>query len=159
MPPRTETTEPFSEATENGYEAHPVVANDRLMEFIMGPQWVVARTRHDHNGTSMVDRIGHFFSDPINTLRGRPILPPRSAEVTVDSAAPPPSPNDLAEPLETEEDEEGNTSAAASVPLQDIAPSRVEGADRPVIVSIPPLEDSLETPRRTRDSLQRRSLP
>ncbi|KAK3837541.1 MAG: hypothetical protein J3R72DRAFT_476816 [Linnemannia gamsii] len=47
--------------------------NDRLMEFIMGQEWVASRTHYGHNGTSALDRVGQFFTDTFNRIRGRPI--------------------------------------------------------------------------------------
>ncbi|KAG0274773.1 hypothetical protein BGZ95_009482 [Linnemannia exigua] len=45
--------------------------NDRLMEFIMGREWVASRTQNGHNGTSALDRVGQFFTDTFNRIRGR----------------------------------------------------------------------------------------
>ncbi|KAF9121573.1 E3 ubiquitin-protein ligase rnf13, partial [Mortierella sp. GBA39] len=49
------------EAQGRGEDANIVLPHDRLIEFIMGPDWVEARTMRGHNGTSITDRIGHFF--------------------------------------------------------------------------------------------------
>ncbi|KAG0295159.1 hypothetical protein BGZ96_012447 [Linnemannia gamsii] len=46
--------------------------NDRLMELIMGPEWVASRTHYEHNGTNTLDKIGRFFSKILNRIRGRP---------------------------------------------------------------------------------------
>lgn len=65
--------------------------NDRLIEFIMGPEWIASRTRNGHTDASPVSRIGNFFRSIPSRLRGR------SGQVnpsTVSSASdvPPPSP-------------------------------------------------------------------
>jgi len=157
MPASTETEEPAA-AVAGGVE-HPVVANDRLMEFIMGPQWVAARTRYHHNGTSTVDRVGHFFSSSFDRLRGR--TPRPLAGATVDSLPPhlaysaPASPNNAFTGNSTYFMEAEASDDRSAVPLQDIAPR----PDRPVVVvSIPQEEDDVPDPplRRTRDNLQRR---
>lgn len=156
MPARTETNEHAAPVA--GEEAHPVVANDRLMEFIMGPQWVAARTRYHHNGTSTVDRVGHFFSSCFDRLRGRTPRPLTGA--TVESiplplASAPPQNNvftgSSTYPVEAEASDD-----RSAVPLQDIAPNR------PVfVISMPQVEDDVPDPphMRTRDNLQRLSLP
>ncbi|GJJ75272.1 hypothetical protein EMPS_07630 [Entomortierella parvispora] len=160
-PARTESEEPAEASA--GEEAQPVVANDRVMEFIMGPQWVAARTQYHHNGTSTVDRVGHFFSSSFDRLRGR--TPSPLAGGTVDSTAPhhayptPPQTNSFpggsTYPMEAEANDD-----RSAVPLQDFAPSGSR-PDRPIAVSILQEEDDLQDPplRRTRDNLQRRSMP
>ncbi|KAG0054279.1 hypothetical protein BGZ83_011621 [Gryganskiella cystojenkinii] len=67
-----QTTE---EAEGRGEDANIVVPNDRLIEFVMGPDWVAARTLRGHNGTSYIDRVGHFFGAIGDRLRGRPPRP------------------------------------------------------------------------------------
>ncbi|KAF9366066.1 hypothetical protein BGX34_006452 [Mortierella sp. NVP85] len=69
-----------------GEDANIVVPNDRLMEFIMGPDWVAARTSRGHNGTSRVDRIGHFFGVVYDRMRLRPPRPFPGATVSARSA-------------------------------------------------------------------------
>jgi len=41
----------------------------------MGPDWIAARTLRGHNGTSYIDRVGHFFGSMGDRLRGRPARP------------------------------------------------------------------------------------
>ncbi|KAG0208456.1 hypothetical protein BGX28_000594 [Mortierella sp. GBA30] len=73
MPPSPEELEG------RGEDANIVIPNDRLIEFVMGPDWVAARTMRGHNGTSVVDRTGHFFGVINDRLRGRPPrVPPRA---------------------------------------------------------------------------------
>ncbi|KAK3825657.1 MAG: hypothetical protein J3Q66DRAFT_328263 [Benniella sp.] len=69
-----------------GEDANIVVPNDRLMEFIMGPDWVAARTSRGHNGTSRIDRIGHFFGVLYDRIRLRPPRPFPGATVSGRSA-------------------------------------------------------------------------
>ncbi|KAF9965923.1 E3 ubiquitin-protein ligase rnf13 [Mortierella alpina] len=77
VPPSTE------EVAHGGEEANIVTPNDRFIEFVMGPDWVAARTMRGHNGTSMVDRVGHFFGVLNDRLHGRPPrLPPRATVET-----------------------------------------------------------------------------
>ncbi|KAF9946217.1 E3 ubiquitin-protein ligase rnf13, partial [Mortierella alpina] len=77
VPPSSE------EVVGRGEEAHIVTPNDRFIEFVMGPDWVAARTMRGHNGTSMVDRVGHFFGVMNDRLHGRsPRLPPRATVET-----------------------------------------------------------------------------
>lgn len=60
---------------ESTTESRTSLPNDRLMVFIMGPDWVAARTHHHHNGTSWIDRIGDFFGRMSDRIRGRPLRP------------------------------------------------------------------------------------
>ncbi|KAF9104213.1 E3 ubiquitin-protein ligase rnf13 [Mortierella sp. GBA35] len=80
-----ECTKPSSETiaieTATG-EARDTLPNDRLIEFIMGPEWVVARTHYGHNGTNTLDRVGQFFSNTVNRIRGRSIQQPSDVEAT-----------------------------------------------------------------------------
>ncbi|KAG0323896.1 E3 ubiquitin-protein ligase rnf13 [Dissophora globulifera] len=68
--PRTE-----GEPERHGEDGNIVVPNDRFIEFIMGPDWVAARTMRGHNGTNATDRIGHFFETLADRIRGRPLPP------------------------------------------------------------------------------------
>ncbi|KAF9286047.1 E3 ubiquitin-protein ligase rnf13 [Mortierella alpina] len=73
----------MEEVVGRGEEANIVTPNDRFIEFVMGPEWVAARTMRGHNGTSMVDRVGHFFGVMNDRLHGRPPrLPPRATVET-----------------------------------------------------------------------------
>ncbi|KAF9536945.1 E3 ubiquitin-protein ligase rnf13 [Mortierella hygrophila] len=74
--PRTE-----EEAQGRGEDANIVLPHDRLIEFIMGPDWVEARTMRGHNGTSITDRIGHFFDTVWDRMRGRPPRPMPGATI------------------------------------------------------------------------------
>ncbi|KAF9913914.1 hypothetical protein BX616_009316 [Lobosporangium transversale] len=80
--PRTE-----EEIEGRGEDANIVIPNDRLMEFIMGPDWVAAQTLRGHNGSSRVDRIGHFFGVIWDRLRGRPPRPPPRATIPSPASA------------------------------------------------------------------------
>ncbi|KAF9126619.1 hypothetical protein BGW39_006489 [Mortierella sp. 14UC] len=64
-----------------GEDANIVLPNDRLIEFIMGPDWVASRTMRGHNGTSTTDRIGHFFDTVWDRMRLRPPRPMPGATV------------------------------------------------------------------------------
>ncbi|KAF9198687.1 hypothetical protein BGZ49_000415 [Haplosporangium sp. Z 27] len=76
MPQTTEEVEG------RGEDANIVVPNDRLIEFIMGPDWVAARTLRGHNGNSYIDRTGHFFGTLYDRARGRPPRPFPTATVS-----------------------------------------------------------------------------
>lgn len=104
-----------------------IVPNDRLMEFVMGPQWVAARTQHHHNGTSRIDRVGNFFGRMADRIRGRP---PRSIPTTATIL-----PSFNATTTVTRADENGE------VPLQLITPRGVApvAVDASTLVPIPPL--------------------
>ncbi|KAF9560461.1 E3 ubiquitin-protein ligase rnf13 [Mortierella alpina] len=66
-----------------GEDANIVTPHDRFIEFVMGPDWVAARTMRGHNGTSLVDRVGHVFGVLNDRLHGRPPrLPPRATVET-----------------------------------------------------------------------------
>ncbi|KAK3814142.1 MAG: hypothetical protein J3Q66DRAFT_345749 [Benniella sp.] len=65
--------EESSSDEESTAESRTSLPNDRLMVFIMGPDWVAARTHHHHNGTSWIDRIGDFFGRMSDRVRGRPL--------------------------------------------------------------------------------------
>ncbi|KAF8932782.1 E3 ubiquitin-protein ligase rnf13 [Haplosporangium gracile] len=69
------------EAQGRGEDSNIVLPHDRLIEFIMGPDWVAARTMRGHNGTSTTDRIGHFFDIVWDRMRGRPPRPMPGATV------------------------------------------------------------------------------
>ncbi|KAF9921252.1 E3 ubiquitin-protein ligase rnf13 [Linnemannia zychae] len=69
------------EAEGRGEDANIVLPHDRLIEFIMGPDWVAARTMRGHNGTSTTDRIGHFFDTVWDRMRLRPPRPMPGATV------------------------------------------------------------------------------
>ncbi|KAF9123688.1 hypothetical protein BGW39_008777 [Mortierella sp. 14UC] len=111
--------------TANAQTANPL-PNDRLMEFIMGPEWVASRTHYGHNGTNTLDRFGQFFTNIFNRIRGRPTLQQPDLGAT----------------------ERGRVDDNGAVPLQSMASvgNAVNGrasnqiaADEPVvIVSIPP---------------------
>ncbi|KAG0212209.1 hypothetical protein BGX33_003794 [Mortierella sp. NVP41] len=59
------------EAQGRGEDANIVLPHDRLIEFVMGPDWLIARTMRGHNGTSRTDRIGHFFDTLWDRMRLR----------------------------------------------------------------------------------------
>ncbi|KAF9188001.1 hypothetical protein BGZ50_001626 [Haplosporangium sp. Z 11] len=67
-----QTTE---EAQGRGEDANIVLPNDRLIEFVMGPDWVAARVLRGHNGNNFVDRVGHAFGSFYDRLRRRPVRP------------------------------------------------------------------------------------
>ncbi|KAK3842935.1 MAG: hypothetical protein J3R72DRAFT_442025 [Linnemannia gamsii] len=69
------------EAQGRGEDANIVLPHDRLIEFIMGPDWVASRTMRGHNGTSTTDRIGHFFDTVWDRMRLRPPRPMPGATV------------------------------------------------------------------------------
>lgn len=69
------------EAQGRGEDANIVLPHDRLIEFVMGPDWVAARTMRGHNGTSTTDRIGHFFETVWDRMRLRPPRPMPGATV------------------------------------------------------------------------------
>ncbi|KAF9957408.1 hypothetical protein BGZ70_009525, partial [Mortierella alpina] len=48
-----------------------VLTNDRLMEFIMGPQWVAVTTQYQRNDPSRLGRISRYFSRTSDRIRGR----------------------------------------------------------------------------------------
>ncbi|KAG9072700.1 hypothetical protein KI688_000475 [Linnemannia hyalina] len=101
------------EAQGRGEDANIVLPHDRLIEFIMGPDWVEARTMRGHNGTSITDRIGHFFDTVWDRMRGRPPRPMPGA--TVQSTPRPPYSRSVATST-VQLDEHGQ------VPLQLITP-------------------------------------
>ncbi|KAG0046986.1 E3 ubiquitin-protein ligase rnf13 [Gryganskiella cystojenkinii] len=156
MPSGSDTSE-TAETTEG--EEHPteqqMVANDRLMEFIMGPTWVAARTQQIDERPSTIQRMGHALTASFNRLRGRPITSHgvETEAAVVDSASgvgpslPPPTLS-MGGPLFREEE----LNEDSAIQLGAIAPS-----DEPVVISIPPLEDTSEGLSRTRDN--GRSLP
>ncbi|CAO3573207.1 unnamed protein product [Mortierella alpina] len=116
VPPSTE------EAAHGGEEANIVTPNDRFIEFVMGPDWVAARTMRSHNGTSMVDRVGHFFGVLSDRLQGRPPrLPPRATVETSSIYRETTAPSNRQVTL----DENGQ------VPLQLITPRGVSSAPAP----------------------------
>ncbi|KAF9433935.1 hypothetical protein BGZ76_008794 [Entomortierella beljakovae] len=63
------------EAEGRGEDSNIVVPNDRFIEFIMGHEWVTIRTSRGHNGSSYVDRMGHFFGTMYDRARRRPQRP------------------------------------------------------------------------------------
>ncbi|KAF9169396.1 hypothetical protein BGX21_010468 [Mortierella sp. AD011] len=65
----------MEEVEGRGEDANVVVPNDRFIEFVMGPDWVAARTLRGYNGTSYIDRVGHFFGSVYDRVRGRPVRP------------------------------------------------------------------------------------
>ncbi|KAG0016189.1 hypothetical protein BGZ80_009378 [Entomortierella chlamydospora] len=65
----------MEEVEGRGEDANVVVPNDRFIEFVMGPDWVAARTLRGYNGTSYIDRAGHFFGAVYDRVRGRPVRP------------------------------------------------------------------------------------
>ncbi|KAF8928297.1 hypothetical protein EDD21DRAFT_204197 [Dissophora ornata] len=144
--PTAEEDEEGGESSSAAEGSGVVVPNDHLMEFIMGPEWVAARTQHHHNGTSTVDRVGNFFSGTMDRIRGRPprpslagTVPPSSSVAATSTAA-----------MVPQVDENGE------VPLQLITPRGVtamplgrQGASQEstVVISIPPLDEIPPPPR------------
>jgi len=111
---------------------------DRLMEFIMGSEWVAARKQGQHNGTSWVDRVGYFFGKTWDRICGRPPRPPPgpTASPLQSGSAPLPMPPQM--------DESGD------MPMQSITSSgfgampanrQTQGRHNtlPVVVSIEPM--------------------
>ncbi|KAG0361414.1 hypothetical protein BGZ54_009105 [Gamsiella multidivaricata] len=142
-PPQRESEEGNSPASIA--ESRVVMPSDRLIEFIMGPAWVAARTQYNHNGSGRIDRIGNFFSRAMDRIRGRP---PRPLPSATDPISPSTAPTTM---MATQSDENGD------VPLQLITPNGIapitsvpaQGSDTPanceeraVIVSIPPTNDA-----------------
>ncbi|KAF8948237.1 E3 ubiquitin-protein ligase rnf13 [Haplosporangium gracile] len=125
--------------TANG-EVSASLPNDRLMELIMGPEWVASRTHYEHNETNTLDRVGRFFSGTFNRIRGRPATQQQS-EISVA--------------------EQGSIDGNGAVPLQSIIPggvtiggrsSNTAITDEPVVVvSIPPPLDAVRPPNRQQD--------
>lgn len=107
------------EAQGRGEDANIVLPHDRLIEFIMGPDWVAARTMRGHNGTSTTDRIGHFFDTIWDRMRGRPPRPMPGATVQLTPRQPY---SRSAAPSAVQLDEHGQ------VPLQFITPRGVSSA-------------------------------
>ncbi|KAG0217751.1 hypothetical protein B0O80DRAFT_435808 [Mortierella sp. GBAus27b] len=121
-----------------------VLPNDRLMEFIMGPEWVAARTQHHHNGTSWVDRIGNFFGNFF--FRMTSCIPGRRAR---------PTPVDLSL-SQTTTAEVVQVDNSGEVPLQLITPHGVAPMTPDASVSVtihPPVQDSSS---RTQTDVQNR---
>ncbi|KAI1313875.1 hypothetical protein EDD11_002446 [Mortierella claussenii] len=136
---------PAQETDEHSEGSPIVIPNDRLIEFVMGPEWVAARTLRGHNGTSRIDRVGHFFGALSDRLRGRLIRPlPRPTVSPRPVAAPSPA------TVPVQLDEHGQ------VPLQLITPTGVSTVPRPsstrsaastssvepVVVTIPALDNA-----------------
>ncbi|KAF9341037.1 E3 ubiquitin-protein ligase rnf13 [Linnemannia elongata] len=107
------------EAQGRGEDANIVLPHDRLIEFIMGPDWVAARTMRGHNGTSTTDRIGHFFDTVWDRMRGRSPRPMPGATVQLTPRQPY---SRSAAPSAVQLDEHGQ------VPLQFITPRGVSSA-------------------------------
>ncbi|KAF9115358.1 hypothetical protein BGX27_008127 [Mortierella sp. AM989] len=70
-----------------GEDANIVIPNDRFIEFVMGPDWVASRTLRGYNGSSYIDRIGHFFGTLYDRARGRPPRPSPSATISPSARA------------------------------------------------------------------------
>ncbi|KAG0288522.1 hypothetical protein BGZ96_007727 [Linnemannia gamsii] len=107
------------EAQGRGEDANIVLPHDRLIEFVMGPDWVAARTMRGHNGTSTTDRIGHFFDSVWDRMRMRPPRPMPGATVQLTPRQPYAQ---SAAPSVAQLDEHGQ------VPLQLITPRGVFSA-------------------------------
>ncbi|KAF9151593.1 hypothetical protein BG015_006449 [Linnemannia schmuckeri] len=135
-----ECMKPSVDATGNettNEEVGVPLPNDRLMEFILGPEWVASRTHYGHNGSNMLDRVGRFFSSTFNCIRGRPTTQQQS---------------------EINAAEQGSVDVNGVVPLQSMIPGGVtiDGrssntaiTDEPVVVvSIPPPLDEVRPPNR-----------
>ncbi|KAK5822733.1 hypothetical protein F5H01DRAFT_336380 [Linnemannia elongata] len=138
-----ECSKPSVDATGNetaNVEAVAPLPNDRLMEFIMGPEWVASRTHYGHHEINALDRVGRFFSKTFNRIRGRPTTQQHSE---VDVA------------------EQGRGGDNGAVPLQSMSPggvtisgrsSNIATTDEPiVVVSIPPPLDEIRSPTRQLD--------
>ncbi|KAG9070155.1 hypothetical protein KI688_009487 [Linnemannia hyalina] len=119
--------------------------NDRLMEFIMGPEWVASRTHYGHNGTNTLDRVGRFLSNTFNHIRGRPTT---QQQPEIDAA------------------EQGRVGDNGAVPLQSMTPggvtiggrsSNIATSDEPIVVdvdSIPSPLDQIIPPTRQQDGIR-----
>ncbi|KAF9131131.1 hypothetical protein BGX30_013215 [Mortierella sp. GBA39] len=124
-------------------EVDPPLPNDRLMEFIMGPEWVASRTHYGHNGTNTLDRVGRFFSNTFNHIRGRPTT---QQQPEIGAA------------------EQGRVGDNGAVPLQSMTPggvtiggrsSNIATSDEPiVVVSIPPPLGDIRPPTRQQDGIR-----
>ncbi|KAF9349001.1 E3 ubiquitin-protein ligase rnf13 [Mortierella sp. AD094] len=77
----------IEEVEGRGEDANVVVPNDRFIEFVMGPDWVASRTLRGHNGTSYIDRVGHFFGVIYDRARGRPARPFPSTTISASTQA------------------------------------------------------------------------
>lgn len=127
-----------------GEDANIVVPNDRLMEFIMGPDWIAARTMHGHNGSSRIDRFGHFFGKIYDRMRGRPQRPFPGPTVSGRSATPRDTPNTRVVQVDNNGEvplqlitPRGISTAPASSTRPSSTSSRVESASRQEIVPVP----------------------
>ena len=143
MPPRIETSDTTEATTSEENYAQQTIANNRLMEFIMGPAWVAARMRPTEERPNALQRMGHSLTTSFNRLRGRPSSQRAEAGAAmvdmtaVGSSLSLPTTVTLSGPLSTEEEEVNDRSA---VQLEEMTTS-----DHPVVVSIPLLEDASET--------------
>ncbi|KAG0226878.1 hypothetical protein BGW41_004055, partial [Actinomortierella wolfii] len=54
-----------------GEDRHVIIPNDRFIEFVMGPDWVRARTMHNHHVVTYWDRMGQFVVRLSDRVRGR----------------------------------------------------------------------------------------
>ncbi|KAG0261012.1 E3 ubiquitin-protein ligase rnf13 [Mortierella polycephala] len=126
---------------------------DHVLEFIMGHAWMTARTNYNHDGTNVVDRIGHAFHNAVNRIRGRRIQPFPSTTVP----APSPSGEEAGEmeaamtraPME----ENGEVPLQIIIPGEDpgtpnVANSSTPPEQHPTAASIPALEE-IQRPART----------
>ena len=106
----------------------------------MGPEWVASRTHYGHNGTNILDRVGRFFSNIFNRIRGRSTT---QQQAEIDAA------------------EQGRIGDNGAVTLQSMSPggvtisgssSSIATTDEPVVVvSIPPPLDESRPPPRQQD--------
>ncbi|KAI1312610.1 hypothetical protein EDD11_002919 [Mortierella claussenii] len=120
--------------------------NDRLMEFIMGPEWVASRTQYNHNGTSRIDRIGNFFGKAFDCVRGRPprpdlptVMPASTSSATMADTAPPQVDEDGEVPLQL-------ITPRGVTPVAPVEPRRSNSSASPhgraVILAIPRLDEA-----------------
>ncbi|KAG0317733.1 hypothetical protein BGZ99_006119 [Dissophora globulifera] len=139
------------QAREGGEASTPeqpriAVPNDRLMEFIMGPEWVASRMQTQHNGTSWVDRMGHFFGRTWDRIRGRPPRPPLGPTVPLSPVSSTPLPM-IPEMTETGEMPMHMITVNGVTAMSEVG-VEVDGEtqasqDAPsVVVPMPPLDDT-----------------
>ncbi|KAG9326597.1 hypothetical protein KVV02_001524 [Mortierella alpina] len=137
-----------------------VLTNDRLMEFIMGPQWVAVTTQYQRNDSSRFGRVGQYFRRTSDRIRGR--TPGASSIMPAAEVAADPSTGQAPNGVEGNDGDvplqlitpQGTVIPSPSTPSVDSRPTLTE--QHTVILSIPPpLDEVRPTFRATGDDHSR----
>ncbi|KAF9990475.1 E3 ubiquitin-protein ligase rnf13 [Mortierella antarctica] len=137
-----------------------VLTNDRLMEFIMGPQWVAVTTQYQRNDSSRFGRVGQYFRRTSDRIRGR--TPGASSTMPAAEVAADPSTGQEPNGVEGNDGDvplqlitpQGTVIPSSSTPSVDSRPTLTE--QHMVILSIPPpLDEVRPTLRATGDDHSR----